>query len=65
MILKDRSKTDTAFKVEVDPISMVILERNNYCLDFNDTTFNCAIKGIFVTIFELFSIRLGGAYERI
>jgi len=65
LILKDRSKTDTAFKVEVDPISMVILERNNYCLDFNDTTFNRAIKGIFVTVFELFKIRFGEAYERI
>jgi hypothetical protein len=65
IILKDRSKTDTAFKVEVDPISMVILERNNYNLDFNDTTFNRAIKGIFVTVFEFFKIRFGQLYEQV
>lgn len=53
-IVKERSKTGNEFKVELDPISLDILERNNYNMNFTDQTLNEELKRIFVTAYELY-----------
>lgn len=56
-IVKDRSKSGTEFKVELDPISGQILERYNYDLRFTEQTLNDELKKLFVTIFEFYRRR--------
>jgi len=58
-----RSKTNVGFKVELDPISEVILKDYDYNLDFNEPTFNEAIKKIMVTVFELYRPRFEAKYD--
>jgi hypothetical protein len=53
-IIKDRSKSGTEFKVELDPIAEEILVRYNYQLNFTEQTLNDELKKMFVTIFELY-----------
>ena len=58
-----RSKTNVGFKVELDPISELILKDYDYNLDFNEPTFNEAIKKIMVTVFELYRPRFEAKYD--
>jgi hypothetical protein len=53
-IVKNRSKSGTEFKVELDPIAEEILDRDNYELNFTEQTLNDELKRMFVTIFELY-----------
>ncbi len=58
-----RSKTDIGFKVELDPISEMILRESDYNLDFLEQSFNEAIKKMMVTIFELYRPRFEVKYN--
>lgn len=53
-IIKERSKSGNEFKVELDPISEMILERYDYELNFTEQAANDELKKIFVTILEYY-----------
>jgi hypothetical protein len=63
-IVKERSKTGNEFRVELDPISLDILERNNYNLNFTEQTLNDELKKIYVTIFELYRKHYEAKYDQ-
>lgn len=63
IIIKERSKSGNDFMVELDPISLEILEMYDYNLNFIDQTLNDQLKKLFVTVFEYYRLYHEAKYK--